>query len=260
MDMTTVSKIPLLFAGHGSPLNAIEDNEYTKCWQEIAAKIPRPKAILSISAHWYTDGSRINNALQPKVIYDMYGFPDELYRVRYDAPGSPEFAKVTQQLIQREVRVDNSWGIDHGTWAVLCKMYPKADIPVFQLSVDRNASAEDHYQIGQQLRPLRKQGVLIFASGNVVHNLPKVDWHKNDGYSWATEFDRYIRDKIKAGKYQDVINYQNAGKVAELAFHEPDHFYPLLYILGAAEQTDELTVYNDTCTLGALSMTSYLFV
>lgn len=257
--MKNAMKTPVLFIGHGSPLNAIEDNEYTKSWQEIAAKIPKPQAILSVSAHWYTEGSRITDVENPKVVYDMYGFPDALYNVKYEAPGAPELARVTQQLLQKEVCIDNSWGIDHGTWSVLCKMYPQADIPIVQLSVNRKASAQEHYQLGQQLRPLREQGVLIFASGNVVHNLARVNWNMNHGYAWADEFDGYIRDKIKAGEYQDVINYQNAGKSAELSFQYPDHFYPLLYMLGAADPTDQLTIYNDSCTMGALSMTSYLF-
>lgn len=257
--MTTTTKAPLLFVGHGSPLNAIEDNSYTKSWQGIAAKIPRPSAILSVSAHWYTDGSRINDTAKPKIIYDMYGFPDELYKVMYNAPGAPELARITKNLIQRDVRVDNSWGIDHGTWSVLYKMYPEADIPVYQLSVDGNANAEVQFQIGQQLRTLREQGVLIFASGNVVHNLAKVNWNMSDGYSWAVEFDGYIKDKILAREYQDVINYKSAGRSAELAFYQPDHFYPLLYVLGASEKTDRLSIYNESCTLGALSMTSYLF-
>lgn len=257
--MTTTAKAPLLFVGHGSPLNAIEDNSYTKTWQEIAAKIPRPTAILSVSAHWYTAGSRINDTAKPKVIYDMVGFPAELYEVAYNAPGAQELAGITTNLIQREVRVDNSWGIDHGTWSVLYKMYPEADIPVYQLSVDGNASAKVHFQIGQQLRSLREKGVFIFASGNVVHNLVKLNWEMDGGYSWATEFDEYIKGKVLAREYQAIINYKSAGKSAELAFYQPDHFYPLLYVLGAAEETDRLSIYNESCTMGALSMTSYLF-
>ncbi|WP_373325805.1 4,5-DOPA dioxygenase extradiol [Sporomusa paucivorans] len=257
--MTNVTKFPLLFVGHGSPLNAIEDNKYTKGWQEIAGRIPRPSAILSISAHWYTQGSKVNDAEKPRTVYDMYGFPDELYKVSYNVPGAPELAKITKQLIQGKVEFDNSWGIDHGTWSVLCKMYPEADIPVYQLSIDGNASAEVHFQIGRNLRDLREKGVLLFASGNVVHNLSKVDWKMDGGYSWAVEFDGYIRDKILAREYQDVINYTSAGKSAELAFYYPDHFYPLLYVLGASEATDRLSIYNESCTLGGLSMTSYLF-
>ncbi|WP_371380951.1 4,5-DOPA dioxygenase extradiol [Sporomusa aerivorans] len=257
--MIKATKAPVLFVGHGSPLNAIEDNKYTKGWQEIAGKIPRPSAILSVSAHWYTDGSKINDAEKPRTVYDMYGFPDELYKVAYNVPGAPELAKITKDLIPGKVLIDNSWGIDHGTWSVLCKMYPEADIPVYQLSVDGKASAEVHFQIGRNLRSLREKGVLIFASGNVVHNLSKVDWKMDGGYSWAVEFDGYIKGKILAGEYQDVINYKSAGKSADLAFYHPDHFYPLLYVLGASETTDRISVYNESCTLGGLSMTSYLF-
>lgn len=257
--MTTPAKAPVLFVGHGSPLNAIESNQYTRGWQEIAGKIPRPAAILAVSAHWYTDGSKINDQEEPKTVYDMYGFPDALYKVSYNVPGAPELARITKNLISRKVEFDNSWGIDHGTWSVLCKMYPEADIPVYQLSVDRTAGAEVHFQIGRNLRRLREDGVLIFASGNVVHNLSKVDWEMDGGYSWAVEFDGYIRGKILARDYQGVINYQSAGPSAELAFRRPDHFYPLLYALGASEAADSLSIYNESCTLGSISMTSYLF-
>ena len=257
--MTTTIKTPLLFVGHGSPLNAIEDNSYTKSWQKIATKIPRPSAILSVSAHWYTDGSRVNDTVKPKIIYDMYGFPDELYKVTYDAPGAPELAHLTKNLIKKEVKIDNSWGIDHGTWSILCKMYPEADIPVYQLSVDRNASADTHFQIGQEISALREKGVLIVASGNIVHNLSKINWDMEDGYPWAIEFDNYIKEKIIEQQYQDVINYKKAGKSSDLAFYTPDHFYPLLYILGAAKEDDKLSIFNNSCTMGCISMTCYLF-
>lgn len=179
----TTNKMPALFIGHGSPINAIENNEYTANCSKIAHKIPRPKAILAISAHWYTDGTRITDEAHPKMIYDMYGFPDELYNVEYKAKGAPELALFTKNLIKRDVKTDNSWGYDHGTWSVLYKMYPEADIPVYQLSVDRKANASVHFQIGQQISELREKGVLIFASGNVVHNLSKINWEMKGGYS-----------------------------------------------------------------------------
>jgi len=257
--MTSVPKMPVLFAGHGSPMNAVEDNIYTRGWEEIALRIPKPEGILAVSAHWCTHETRIADTASPKTIYDMYGFPDELYRVAYNAPGAPELAHLTKTLINRTVQIDNSWGIDHGTWSVLHKMYPKADIPVYQLSVDSSSSAEIHFQIGREISSLREKGVLIFASGNVVHNLAKINWGMKGGHPWAIDFDDYIKDKIINRQYPDVINYKSAGKSSEMAFFTPEHFYPLLYILGASNADDRLAVYNDSCTLGSLSMTCYLF-
>jgi len=254
-----IKRMPALFVGHGTPMNAIEDNAFTKRWAEIAANIPKPEAILAISAHWYTEGTRVTDEAQPKMVYDMYGFPEELYEVEYNAKGSPELAHITKGLIKGNVDIDNSWGYDHGTWSVLRKMYPKADIPVVQLSINANASAETHFQIGQEISSLRDKGVLIFGSGNVVHNLSKVNWGMQGGYPWAVEFDNYIKDKINKKQYQDVINYRNAGEASKSAFYTPEHFYPLLYVLGASKEDDKLTIFNDSCTMGSMSMTCYLF-
>jgi 4,5-DOPA dioxygenase extradiol len=252
-------RMPALFIGHGSPMNAIENNEYTKAWEEIGKQIAKPEAILSISAHWYTKGTKISDAPKPKVIYDMYGFPDALYHVNYQPDGSPKLAHDTISLISREVKPDNSWGIDHGTWSVLCRMFPKADIPVYQMSVDADADFETHFKIGRELASLRDSGVMILGSGNVVHNLSRVNWDMQGGYPWALEFDEYVKKEIVTGQYDDVLDYSKAGPSAALAFNTPDHFDPLLYILGASNQSDKLTVFNDSCTLGALSMTCYLF-
>ncbi|WP_196603760.1 4,5-DOPA-extradiol-dioxygenase [Pectinatus haikarae] len=254
-----MGKMPVLFVGHGSPMNAIEDNEFSLRWHSLPELIPEPKAILSISAHWYTDGTRISTAAEPKTIYDMYGFPKELYEVRYPVKGAPELARHTGGIISAAVAEDNTWGIDHGTWSVLHRMYPKADIPVYQLSVDKNASPEQHMQIGKELASLRDDGVLIFASGNVVHNLALVDWEMPGGHSWAKIFDSFIKQKIAAKEYKAVLDYKQAGESARLAFFSPDHFYPLLYTIGASANEDKLTVFNEGCTLGALSMTSYLW-
>lgn len=252
-------KMPTLFVGHGSPMNAIDDNNYTRTWVKIAEKIPKPEAILAISAHWYTDGSRIMDTDRPKMVYDMYGFPDELYRVSYNAKGSPELAHLTKDLISKNVVIDNSCGYDHGTWSVLCKMFPDANIPVYQLSIDRGASAETHFHIGQEISSMREKGVLILGSGNVVHNLSRIEWGMDGGYPWAVDFDNYIRDKIKSNEYLDVIHYKTAGKSAESAFFTPEHFYPLLYVLGASKEDDRISIYNDSCVLGSMSMTCYLF-
>lgn len=252
-------RMPALFIGHGSPMNAIDDNEYSNTWARIATQIKKPQAILSVSAHWFTKGTKITDAIKPKVVYDMYGFPESLYRVVYQPDGCPQLAHETMSLISNTVEIDNQWGIDHGTWSVLCRMYPKADIPVFQLSVDAEASAEAHFKIGQELISLRNKGVMIFGSGNVVHNLSKVNWAMEGGYPWALEFDEYIKDSILTGQYEDVLNYSKAGQSAGLSFHTPDHFFPLLYVLGASDESDQLTVFNNSCTLGSLSMTCYLF-
>ncbi len=250
---------PVLFVGHGSPMNAIEENPFTQKWEELGRELPRPDVILCVSAHWYTDGSRTTDSEAPRMIYDMYGFPEALYRVVYGAPGSPHFARLTADLVSSEVKIDNNWGFDHGAWSVLHRMFPDADIPVFQLSVDRRADAQTWFQIGQDLRPLRKEGVLILGSGNVVHNLARINWEMAGGYPWAEEFDSYIKENILAGDFDNVVHYERAGEFSRLAFYTPDHYAPLLYALGAVEEGDSVSVFNDACMMGSMSMTGYLF-
>ena len=257
--MTEKKTMPVLFVGHGSPMNAIEDNMYTQAWAKIARQIPKPTAILAVSAHWYTNGIKITDADRPKTVYDMYGFPEELYQVTYNPPGSPDLARLVKGMIGREVQVDNTWGLDHGAWSVLCRMYPAADIPVFQLSVDRMLTPEQHFRIGQEISALREQGVLILGSGNVVHNLARINWHMTGGYAWADEFDCYIQEHISSRQYQAVMKYRLAGQCASLAFTSADHFYPLFYVLGASKTADVLEIFNQSCVLGSLSMTCYLF-
>lgn len=252
------NKMPMLFVGHGSPMNAIEDNEFTRKWEEVGKKLKTPKAILAISAHWYTDGTRIQEEESPKMIYDMYGFPKEMYEIVYPAKGNPKLAREAMELIGSKVTVDHTWGLDHGIWSVLVKMYPNAEIPVVQLSVDGNADSAEHYKMGTQLSKLREEGVLILASGNVVHNLREVDWENSEGTAWALDFDSYIKEAVLSGNYESAVNY-HAHKSAVRAVPTPDHFYPLLYILGAADKKDTITVFNDSCIMGSLSMTSYLF-
>ncbi len=255
-----MSKMPVIFVGHGSPMNAIENNQYTRAWVEMAKRIPKPKAIIAISAHWYTRGTKVMNEENPKTIHDMYGFPKELYEILYNAPGNPKLAEIAKNLISKESVYDNSWGIDHGTWSVLVHMYPERDIPVFQISIDATAAPEVHYKIGQELKVLREQGVLLFGSGNIVHNLRLVDWHAEDkGFDWAYKFDAYIKDSIESGNHDNVINYLSLGETAKFAVPTPDHFYPILYILGATDKEDKVSVYNYSCMMGSLSMTSYLF-
>lgn len=250
-------KMPVLFLGHGSPMNAIEDNMFTKNWKNIVTEIEKPKAILSISAHWFTNGTKILNSEYPKTIYDMYGFPPELYKIIYKSPGSPEFAKITKNLIKSETESDNNWGYDHGTWSVLHIMYPNADIPVYQLSINKNASPLEHFNIGKQIKELREKGVLILGSGNIVHNLYRVDFKKENGYDWAYSFDNHIKEQIIEKNFDEILDYKS-NKFAKAAFPTPEHFYPLLYILGASNKNDKVQVFNDKCIFGSLSMTSYL--
>ncbi len=247
-----------MFAGHGSPMNAIEDNAFTRGWRAVAARLPRPKAILAVSAHWYAEGTRTSDEVQPRTIHDMYGFPRPLYEVQYPSLGSPELAQRVTQLCPGTA-IDNTWGIDHGTWSVLVHMFPAADIPVVQLSVDARKSADAHFELGQSLKPLRDEGVLILGSGNVVHNLSLVDWRNAGGYAWADEFDTYIRGRIEARDFARVVDHHSAGASAEMAFPTPDHYYPLLYVLGASHPDDKLTVFNEARVLGSISMTNYLF-
>ncbi len=255
-----MTKMPVLFVGHGSPMNAIEDNNYTKTWKSIAERIPKPEVILSVSAHWYTKGTRIMNEENPKTIYDMYGFPKELYEVSYNTAGSPGMAKVSGELISKGTIYDNSWGIDHGTWSVLVHMYPDRDIPVFQISIDADAPPKAHYKIGRELRDLREQGVLIFGTGNIVHNLRQIDWNKeSEGYDWAYEFDEYIYENIRNKNYDHILKFNELGNIARLAVPTPDHFYPLLYTLGASDEDDKISVFNKSCELGSLTMTAYLW-
>ncbi len=255
-----MSKMPMIFVGHGSPMNAIEDNQYTRGWREMAAKLPKPEAIISISAHWYTNGTKIINEQKPKTIYDMYGFPKELYEISYNTPGNPKLAENVKSLISKPSVFDNSWGIDHGTWSVLVHMYPERDIPLIQISIDAAAPPEEHYRIGKELKALRHQGVLLFGTGNIVHNLGILDWGMEDkGFDWAYEFDDYIQENIENRKPENVINYLSFGKSAKLSVPTPDHFYPILYILGASDEEDRLSIYNKGCMVGSLSMTSYLF-
>ena len=254
-----IKRMPVLFVGHGSPMNAIEDNPFSRGWSALGEALERPKAILSVSAHWFTRGTKVNDSPTPSMIYDMYGFPEELYQLKYPAAGSPELAYRARTLIGEFVSIDNNWGLDHGTWSVLRRVFPKADIPIVQLSVNAMLTPAEHYAIGQQLRALREEGVLIFGSGNVVHNLSRVDWRMNDGQPWAQEFDQYIHQAILSGDYDSVLHYNRVGEAAQLSVPSIDHFAPLLYVLGASDADDSISVFNAYCTLGSMSMTSYLF-
>lgn len=252
-------KMPILFAGHGSPMNAIETNKFTETWKQIGQRLPKPKAILAVSAHWYTEGTRTSDEIEPRMIYDMYGFPPELYALKYPAKGSPELADKLRHMLGDSVIVDNAWGIDHGTWSVLCRMFPEADIPVVQLSIDYKKTPEMHYKIGEALKSLRDEEILILGSGNVVHNLALINWQMASGYPWAQEFDDYIKNSILERNFKNVIHYEHAGECHKKAFYTLEHYLPLLYVLGCVEADDTLEIFNDECLMGSMSMTGYLF-
>lgn len=257
MQMT---KMPFLFVGHGSPMNAVEDNIFTSDWRRIGKLLPEPQAVLVISAHWYTRGTRITGQSLPPMIYDMFGFPNYLYQIKYPTTNVDAWVSKTLELFDFPVLKDQEWGIDHGAWSVLNQMFPEGGFPVYQLSIDRTLSMDEQFKIGRKLSGLREQGVLIIGSGNIVHNLSLLDWHTNLGFEWAKQFDDYIADRILKRDYHRVLQYESAGPSAKKAFTTLEHFLPLVYILGLVDATDEVTIFNHGCTLGSISMTSYLFV
>ncbi|MCH8317477.1 MAG: 4,5-DOPA dioxygenase extradiol [Bacteroidetes bacterium] len=237
-------KMPVLFCGHGSPMNAIEDNDFTKSLEKLAAGIPTPRAILCISAHWLTRGTYVNGSVNPKMIYDFSGFPQELYKVQYPSHGSPALAKEVQSLVKKtEVKWDTDWGYDHGTWAILRRLYPKADIPLFQMSIDYYKPAQYHYDLARELTSLREKGVLIIGSGNITHNLSIFDFSDINAkpFDWAVEFDEKIKDALLDGNYQALIDYRNWGKISKLAHPTPDHYYPLIYSIALREKNETIT-------------------
>ncbi len=247
-------RMPALFVGHGSPMNAIEDNPYSRIWRQLGETLPPPKAILCISAHWVTRGAQVTAMEVPETIHDFYGFPPELYAVNYPAPGSPALAELTRQTLGgTTVQLANDWGLDHGTWSVLTRMYPAAQVPVVQLSLDGTQSAEWHYALGRQLQALRRQGVLIVGSGNVVHNLRLISWD-NQTFDWAVEFDQTVERLILARDHQPLIHYETLGPHARRAVPTPEHYLPLLYILALQEAQEPVQFYAPEITMGSLSM------
>ena len=254
-------KMPVLFIGHGSPMNAIEDNEFSQRWHQMGKEIPTPKAVVVISAHWLTKGTLVTAMPNPKTIHDFGGFPQALFEVQYPAPGSPELASEIQKLITNPaVELDHDWGLDHGTWSVVKHMYPNADIPVLQLSIDYYKPAAYHYELAKQLLSLRKKGVLIIGSGNMVHNLRMVAWDKLNepeyGFDWALEMNDIFKNKISNGFHKELIQYEKLNKSAALAIPSPDHYYPLLYILALQTDNDKVEFFNDKAVGGSLTMTS----
>lgn len=256
--------MPVLFIGHGSPMNGIENNIFSQQWAKTANEIMKPKAILVISAHWLTNGTFVTAMDNPKTIHDFGGFPDELFAVQYPAPGDPILAQETRDLIQStNVGLNHDWGLDHGAWTVVRRMYPDASIPVLQLSIDYSKPAAYHYELAKELAALRKKGVLIIGSGNMVHNLRMIAWDKmevpNFGFDWAIEMHELFKQKITAGDHTALINYESLSKSARLAIPTPDHYFPLLYILGLQEKNEAPVFFNDQLVAGSLNMTSVKF-
>ncbi len=252
----TEATMPALFIGHGNPMNAIEDSEFSRAWAEVARSLPKPKAVLCISAHWETEGTRVTAMEQPKTIHDFHGFPPALHEKRYPAPGSPDLARMAKGMVRESpIELDLDWGLDHGAWAVLCRMFPDADVPVVQLSLDRRKEPALHYQLGQELRGLRRKGVLIMGSGNIVHNLREMAW-KDTAFDWALEFDAQVKGLILSGDHKAIVQYSKLGHSARLAVPTLEHYLPLLYVLGAQDEADSVGFFADKVTLGSMSMRS----
>jgi 4,5-DOPA dioxygenase extradiol len=258
----STEKMPVLFLGHGSPMNAIEENEFVTGWRNIGKTLPEPAAILCISAHWETRGTFVTAMERPKTIHDFGGFPQELFDVQYPAPGDPELAGETKSLVRKTgVTMDYHWGLDHGCWSVVRRLYPEVGIPVIQMSIDYYQTPQYHFDLAKELSSLRKKGVLIIGSGNMVHNLGMVAWDKFDvpgyGYDWAIEASTMMKKYILNGDYQQLINYKSLGRAFNLAIPTPEHYLPMLYALALKEENEVVTVFNDKAVAGSLTMTSF---
>ena len=253
--------LPAVFFGHGNPMNALASNGYTEAWRRIGEETPRPKAVLAISAHWFVPETGATLMTAPRTIHDFGGFPEELYQVQYPAPGDPDLARRVQKLLAPlPVNLDESWGLDHGTWSVLRHVYPEADIPVVQLSIDRRAPGSFHFELGRRLAPLREEGVLIAGSGNLVHNLRAYDWGGDlrGPYDWAVRFEQAARAMMQAGDFQPLVEYEKLGPDAALSIPTPDHYLPLLYVLGARQSGDEIAFPVEGVDGGSISMLAAL--
>jgi 4,5-DOPA dioxygenase extradiol len=266
-DVTPVKSMPVLFVGHGSPMNALEDNESSRTWRQVGQALPRPKAILCVSAHWETQGTLVTSMQQPRTIHDFGGFPRDLFEVRYPASGSPWLAGETQKMVKKfNIGLDETWGLDHGCWSILKQMYPKADIPVVQLSLDYTLSPQSHYELGKELAPLRQMGVLVLSSGNMVHNLGRVVIPGNSssgfntpyGLDWAIEANELFKQLIVEKRHAELANYKALGPSVQLSVPTPEHYLPLLYALALQEADDQLSFFNDVAMAGSLTMTSVL--
>lgn len=261
-DFPNTAPMPVLFLGHGSPMNAIEENEFVRGFRKIAAELPKPAAILCVSAHWETKGTYLTAMEKPRTIHDFGGFPQELYQVQYPAPGSRDLALQTKSLLTKtEAGLDLQWGLDHGSWSVIKHLYPNADVPIIQMSLDYTRGATYHYELAKELGALRSKGILIVGSGNMVHNLGMVAWNRlNESYAydWALEASEAMKKSILERNHHSLIQYQSQGKAFELAIPTPEHFYPLLYVLALQENKDQVSLFNDRPVAGSLTMTSVI--
>ena len=250
--------MPALFVGHGNPMNALARNAYTEAWRQFGQHIPRPNAILVISAHWYTRGTAVTAMAQPPTLHDFGGFPQALFDIQYPAPGAPALAgQIRDLLAPMGVRLDQDWGLDHGAWSVLVHMFPEADVPVVQLALDATQPARFHYELGQRLRPLREQGVLIIGSGNVVHNLHRAHWDEHAmPYDWAVDFNQQVRDLLLRGDHAALIGYEQFGEAATLSVPTPEHYLPLLYVIGAQNAEERALILVDDIAMGSIGMLS----
>lgn len=249
-------KMPALFIGHGSPMNAVEDNEFSRAWSMVGAELPKPRAILCVSAHWETNGTWATASDRPAMIYDFQGFPRELYEVQYPAPGSPDLARAVQKIVKKTVvQLDPRRGLDHGTWSVLARLFPQADVPVVQLSLDGTQDPAFHYELGRELKPLRREGVLILGTGNIVHNLGRMVW-EDTAFDWAVEFDETVKRLILSGDHAAIVHYERLGRSTGLAVPSADHLLPLFYILGMQEKDEPVGFFTEEVTLGSMSMRS----
>jgi 4,5-DOPA dioxygenase extradiol len=252
-----MNRLPAIFFGHGNPMNALLTNEYTLAWKQIGESVERPRAILSVSAHWFVPETGVTIATAPRTIHDFGGFPSALYDLRYPAPGDPQLARRLQTMLAPlPVKLDESWGIDHGTWSVLRHVYPEADVPVVQLSIDETQPPSFHYEIGRRLAELRDDGVLIVGSGNIVHNLHAYSWgrHAPEPYDWAIRFEEQARQMLLASEHKPLIHYDSLGRDAGLSIPTPDHFLPLLYVIATAQKDDRVTFPVQGVDGGSISM------
>jgi len=259
VSLKSTAKMPVLFLGHGSPMNAIEINEFSRTWQDMGKSLLRPSAVLCVSAHWETRGTFVTAMEKPPTIHDFGGFPKALFDVEYPAPGDPRLAVETKNAITKTaVEPDQNWGLDHGCWSVMKHLFPAADIPVVQLSLDYSQPARYHFELAGELSAFREKGILIIGSGNMVHNLRVIDWHKPDtGFDWAEEANAKLKKLILADDYKELINYNSLGREVELAVPTPEHFLPLIYALGLKEKNEEISTFNDKLVMGSISMTSF---
>ena len=263
-NLKNTKRMPVLFLGHGSPMNGIEDNEFVQGFKKQAKELEKPNAIIVVSAHWETKGTYVTAMQNPRTIHDFGGFPKELYEVQYPAPGHPELARQLVDIIEPEktVSLDDKWGLDHGSWTVVKHLFPKADVPIIQLSIDFSKDPAYHYQLAKQLKQLREKGILIIGSGNIVHNLRRVAWDKlneNFAYEWAVEADNKMKKWIKEKNHQNLIDFKKQGKAFDLAIPTAEHYLPLLYTLGLQDEKDDILIFNDKPIGGSLTMTSVKF-